>query len=133
MNFREYLIEQALQRKTILFQMKNESKQVIIHLIKILKYKEEINKNKHISDIDGMLKNFVNLVNSKNSLKIENFIETFKVSNKEFSSYFRTVKRQYVIPHKETDENVKIKINEILDSLAKDLFNKEFTSIEKYL
>ena len=58
-SFKEYMIEQslitemALPRKIIIDKIRNLEEIINLHLIKILAFKDDINLNRHLSDIDS--------------------------------------------------------------------------------
>ena len=49
----EFLLEMTFKRKDIIFKIQNEIIPVNIHLIKLLKFDDKVNFNKHLKDIEN--------------------------------------------------------------------------------
>lgn len=106
---------------------------IVLHLIKVLKYKDPYNYNKHLKDIDNWLSIIKKLSSKPQPPKEKDYLEMLMKTDEEFLNYFNELNKDYSVPVIETDENIKIRIKEILEQLSKDLYNKEFKTIKEYI
>ncbi|MEO5349608.1 MAG: hypothetical protein H7836_08180 [Magnetococcus sp. YQC-3] len=113
---------------------------IILHLVKIIRYKDDINYNKHITDIDDMVEDCMRSLKWRDTPRlklqdIEKFIFVEFYSNIEiFKKLVNRLDKKYnKLPIINNDvEDIYNKIKHIVKLLSKDIFTKRFDTIEDY-
>ncbi len=138
----EILNAYYLNRKKTQSRLEDFSDPLILHLIKILKWEDDINYKKHINDINNkwllpMQRRKINKkrISSKdyeNYLFRESFPDNFKefdiiVNSAEFDEYRQNLKEV------RSNKEVYDKINSMIKPICDDLSNYNFQTIENYL
>lgn len=132
------IVEQAARRAEVESKINSLSFQVIRHLIKVLKWEDQINHHKHLIDIDEWISQIDNLKIKGNKRPTKNDYYRWMFGENDTPNYItkqiKTLSKQYgslrVI---RSDELVYQTIRNIMECLAVVLSLDEFVSIEDLL
>ena len=144
--FREWLIrrtelnEMAIDRSKAEKVITSLSDEVYEHLLKILYWKDELNYNKHIKDIDTWLIKVDRIEIKPNSkkLKTQDYLnwlyEDMHSSERQLEKTINKLSKDYGnLPIVTDKTNLYQKIKNIYSELSKDLSSDKFSTISKYI
>lgn len=134
------LTEMATTKKGAEIVIKGKGRQVFYHLLKILKYKDELNYQKHIKDIDTWLFSIqdIQMKGKNRRLKSEHYFnwlygDLFEGFDVLTSTLNRTLKDYKELPIKRTDREVFRILVIIYKELSIRLSDNKFEGIDKIL
>ena len=132
------IVEQAHRRSDLESRITNESSQIIEHLIKVLKWSDPVNYNKHLKDIDGWLKAIVKLkMKSTGYPKQKDYYKWMFTDNvgdvSDITMYVSTLDDYHHLPLLRNDADLYVIINNIMHSISVDFGNRIFKSIHEYI
>lgn len=131
--------EMAVNRKTVENQITGLGNPIYIHLIKILKWEDDANLNKHLNDINEWLFQCQQKKINKKRIAAKYYKDWIFQDNidsfKEFENIIKTSLKKYSKTLKEIRSNKEVWdiIQSIIDQISKDLENFEFDDIQNYL
>jgi hypothetical protein len=133
-----FIFEQAFRRRDVETRITSLSLQVVKHLIKILKWRDDINYNKHCRDIDGWVSDIQDLYikGDKKPTQADYFQWMFNDVVRDESMIERNIRsmsRTYILPSIRSDDEVFQLIKSILYQLSYDLPLNKVVSILDYL
>ena len=134
------LLEMATDRKNAHILIRGLGKQIFLHLIKVIKWEDDINYNKHIADIDNWIYNIQSIKYKPKNKRFSNRqyyqwmyddlfgdIEDMKVFLKQYLSNYVN------LPEKMSNFELITKLKEIYKQLTYDISKGKFDGIESYL
>jgi hypothetical protein len=131
------IVEQALRRSDAETKITNESYQIIEHLIKLFKWEDPINSNKHCNDITSWL-GAVYRIKMKNGYpKQANYYQwmfsdiVYDVSD--LTDIVSSMTRYHSLRVIRTDAEVYVLIDQLLDQISKDFATRQFHELSYYL
>jgi len=132
------LFEMAFSRKEVESKITNLGSPIIKHLIKIIKWEDEINYEKHCNDITEWFYQVqrMKLKNDKRPLGKDYykwlFVDNVEDEN-EIIRWIRSLSNYHQLKSKSTDSEVYQKINIIIQKISNDLSKNRFEDIRHYL
>lgn len=127
----------ALTRKDIESFLSNHSETVVFHTIKVLKWKDDENVHKHISDVDSVLLRFQDKkykIRLKAADVYDWLFETSCSSERVLNTAINRILHTYHgLPVLRTNEEVYTELKKIFRSISKDLAIGNFDSLYDYL
>lgn len=137
--FLEYLYEMASHRKDVEENITNWSKPVLLHLIKILKWKDETDYNHHIKNINSWLSDIYEL-QIKDRIKItsKNYYDWMyaeKVdSEKDINRLIKSKLSKYEnLPVLRSNEEIYHTLCNIYKNISIDFAKRNYKTIQEYL
>jgi hypothetical protein len=131
------IVEQALKRSDTETRVSGTSQQVIIHLIKVLKWKDPYTYTKHISDLDGWLKPIYLLKMKQGYPKQEdyyNWMFADLINEHDIDNWVSTLFKYNRLPVLRTNKEVYAIIESVMKQLSIDFAARlDYKSIENYL
>lgn len=132
------IVEQALQRKDVESKISNLSDDVIEHLIKILKWRDPLNYDKHVKDTNGWLNRIARYEIKKKGVPNEEdyfkwiFLDSAATVDR-ITLFIKGMPAYHGLPVIRTDEEVFNIIQHVMVNVCKDLAMQQFQSIAPYL
>ncbi len=133
-----FLFEMAFSRKEVESKITNESYQIIIHLIKILKWQDELNYQKHIGDVNSWLYKIQAYYIKGNKKPTQTdyykwmFLDVAQ-NEKTISRYIKGLHKYHHLPVIRTDDEVFDSIKGILYQISYELPLDNFDDLTTYL
>ena len=131
---RRLITEVALERYDLEVKITGSGKPLVDHIIKVLRYQDQLNYNKHINDIDDWLSEIENFKAKKQRVKIKYYVEwVFDERLKSFNKRIKALDKKYkdckII---RSDQEVLDIINRIKEPICRDLISNDFSTIKEY-
>lgn len=132
------LFEMAFNRKDAESKITSLGVPIIEHLIKIFKWKDDLNYHKHIGDINGWLYKIQDIYLKGNTKPSANnyfqwiFVDNVRLGEVNIRRTIKALHRYHHLPVLRTDEEVYDIIKAILYKVSMDLPLNTFEDIENY-
>jgi hypothetical protein len=131
------IVEQARRRGEVESKITNTADMIIVHLIKLLRWKDPYNYAKHLSDIDGWLKPIFRIKMKQGFPKQADYYRwmfTDIISNPdEIRQWVSTLTSYAELPQIRNDDEVYNIIKNIMYNISVDFSKREFNEISFYL
>ena len=131
------IVEQALKRSDTESRVSGVSPQIIIHLIKVLKWKDPYSYTKHVSDLDGWLKPIYLLKMKQGYPKQSDYYDWMfadVINEHDIDNWVSTLFKYNKLPVIRTNQEVFAIIEHIMKQISIDYAARlTYKSIEQYL
>lgn len=136
-SFLDILYEMAFSRRDAESRITGLSHSIIEHLIKVLKWEDHLNYEKHLGDIDGWLRQ-IRIIKLKGN-KIPKFNDYHQwmlldlAPNEEtIKLWIKSLNRYHQLKELTSDKEVYLQITEIITNIASDLSKNIDKNIDSY-
>lgn len=137
-SFLDILYEMAFSRRDAESKITGLAHPIIEHLIKVLKWKDDLNYNKHLGDIDGWIRQIRIIKLKGNKVPKYNDYYQWMISDlipdkNTIELWIDSLNRYHQLKELRTNEEVYFTIIEIMNNLSKDLSKSIAKNIDSYL
>ena len=131
------IIEEASERSFTRDKVKSLIPQIGMHLIKIIKWRDPTNVNKHARDIDNWITQIDQLTANGNNRPSDSDYQTWiydYITPEIYNRWVKSLKKEYgKLPERNNDHDTYSAILFVLESIVKELQTDSFNTVEKYL